>query len=338
MSKLSSTDVTTILQELESEWQNFKNSRILLLGGTGFIGKWITNCLLEANSTHNLNLEVVVLTRSPVNAANRNPELCTSNVKLIELDLSNETNFNLDPNFDFFIHGATDSTYSYATTESNPHSSVHGANLILNSLKSSFFTRGVHLSSGAVFPKQGMTTIGRLETEGSEIFENLSEYGKAKYGTELLFRDNFVPNEFEVSNPRLFTFYGPGIPLDKHFAIGNFLRNALNKEPIVVNGNPDTVRSYMHPIDLVIWIIKLLLNPSTSTLNFGSDVPITMCNLATIINEITGNTGIEFIGNSEPVSVYFPSTIKAREHLKVKQSIKFEEGIERWISWLKTQS
>jgi nucleoside-diphosphate-sugar epimerase len=94
----------------------------------------------------------------------------------------------------------------------------------------------------------------------------------------------------------------------------------------------------MHPIDLVIWIIKLLLNPSTSTLNFGSDVPITMCNLATIINEITGNTGIEFIGNSEPVSVYFPSTIKAREHLKVKQSIKFEEGIERWISWLKTQS
>jgi dTDP-glucose 4,6-dehydratase len=183
-----------------------------------------------------------------------------------------------------------------------------------------------------------MTTIGQLETEDSEIFETLSEYGKAKYETELLFRDNFEPNEFEVSNPRLFTFYGPGIPLDKHFAIGNFLRNAMNKEPIVVNGNPDTVRSYMHPIDLVIWIIKLLLNPSTSTLNFGSDAPITMANLASRINEITGNKGIEFIGKSEPVSVYFPSTIKARGHLKVKQSIKFEEGIERWISWLNTQS
>jgi dTDP-glucose 4,6-dehydratase len=338
MSKLSSFDMTMILEELESDWQNFKNSRILLLGGTGFIGKWITNCFLEANSIHNLNLEVVILTRSPINAANRNPELCTNNVELIELDLSNETNVNLNLNFDFFIHGATDSTYSYASTESKPHSSVHGANLILNSLNSSSFTRGVHLSSGAVFPKQGITTIGQPETENSEIFENLSGYGKAKYKTELLFKDNFVPNEFEVSNPRLFTFYGPGIPLDKHFAIGNFLRNAMNKEPIVVNGNPDTVRSYMHPIDLVIWIIKLLLNPSTSTLNFGSDAPITMANLASRINEITGNKGIEFIGKSEPVSVYFPSTIKARGHLKVKQSIKFGEGIERWISWLNTQS
>jgi dTDP-glucose 4,6-dehydratase len=338
MSKLSSSDMTIIMEELESDWQNFKNSRILLLGGTGFIGKWITNCFLKANSIHNLNLEVVILTRSPINAANRNPELCTSNVELIELDLSNETNVNLNLNFDFFIHGATDSTYSYASTESKPHSSVHGANLILNSLNSSSFTRGVHLSSGAVFPKQGITTIGQPETENSEIFENLSGYGKAKYKTELLFKDNFVPNEFEVSNPRLFTFYGPGIPLDKHFAIGNFLRNAMNKEPIVVNGNPDTVRSYMHPIDLVIWIIKLLLNPSTSTLNFGSDAPITMANLASRINEITGNKGIEFIGKSEPVSVYFPSTIKARGHLKVKQSIKFGEGIERWISWLNTQT
>jgi dTDP-glucose 4,6-dehydratase len=283
-------------------------------------------------------MEVVIVTRSRINTATRNPELCTSNVQLIELDLADETNVNLDFKFDFFIHGATDSTYSNAAPESKPRSSVHGANLILNSLKSSFFTRGVHLSSGAVYPKQGITTIGQPETENFEDFQNLSDYGKAKYTTEFLFKVNFVPNEFEVSNPRLFTFYGPGIPLDKHFAIGNFLRNAMNQEPIVVNGNPDTVRSYMHPIDLVIWIIKLLLNPSTSSLNFGSDAPITMAKLASTINEITGNKGIEFLGNSEPISVYFPSTIKAQEHLVVKQSIKFEEGIERWINWLNTQS
>jgi dTDP-glucose 4,6-dehydratase len=112
----------------------------------------------------------------------------------------------------------------------------------------------------------------------------------------------------------------------------------MNKEPIVVNGNPDTVRSYMYPTDLIVWIIKLLLNPSSSTLNFGSDIPITMADLATKINDVTGNKGIQFRGNSEPMSIYFPSTIKARQHLSVRQSVMFEEGIERWVNWLSNPS
>jgi dTDP-glucose 4,6-dehydratase len=112
----------------------------------------------------------------------------------------------------------------------------------------------------------------------------------------------------------------------------------LNKKPIVVNGNPDTIRSYLYPTDLIVWIVKLLLNPSISTLNFGSDVPISIANLAKAINEITGNSGVEFRGNNEPGSIYYPSTIKARQHLKVKQSVHLEVGIERWINWLHYKS
>ena len=338
MLELSHFDITDILEELDLDWKNFKNSRILLLGGTGFIGQWVTSCFLEANNIHNLNLELVILTRSPIDAIRKNPHLVSKNVQLIELDLVKNTQLSLDLGFNFFIHGATDSTFSNAASESKPQSSIRGAQLILNSVNSSVFTRGIHLSSGAVFPRQMNSSVGQTESEIYEKLDRLSEYGKAKYETENMFRSKSDSEWFQVANPRLFTFFGPGIPLDKHFAVGNFLRNAMNKEPIVVNGNPNTIRSYMYPTDLIVWIIKLLLNPSSSTLNFGSDIPITMADLATKINDVTGNKGIQFRGNSEPTSIYFPSTIKARQHLSVKQSIVFEEGIERWVNWLNKPS
>lgn len=332
------SDIDDVIEEIGDLWLEFKNTTFLLLGGTGFIGTWIVSCLQEADKTYNLKLKLIVITRSSTAAIKRNPKLLSKNVKLIDLDLSKSLNLILDLDYNYFIHGATDSTFSQSITESNPQSSVIGAHLILNSIKNSYFTRGIHLSSGAVFPRQLNSNTGYLETEYSEKHDSLSEYGKAKYETEKLLRKNFVTHQFEVSNPRLFTFFGPGIPLNKHFAVGNFLRNALNKEPIVVNGNPDTIRSYLYPTDLVVWIIKLLLNPTNSALNFGSDMPITMANLANAINEITGNNGIEFRGNSEPSSMYYPSTIKARQHLMVKQSVHLQDGIERWVNWINYKS
>lgn len=332
------SDINDVIEENGDLWLEFKHTTILLLGGTGFIGTWIVSCLQEVDKVYNLNLKLIVITRSSTSVIKNNPGLLSKNVKLIDLDLAKNFNLTLNLDYDFFIHGATDSTFSQSTADSTPQSSVFGAHLILNSIKPSCFIRGIHLSSGAVFPKQLNSSTGQLEIENNEKFDSLSDYGKAKYQTESLLRKNFIPHQFEVSNPRLFTFFGPGIPLDKHFAVGNFLRNALNKEPIIVNGNPDTIRSYMYPTDLIIWIIKLLLNPTSSTLNFGSDIPITMADLATKINDVTGNEGIQFRGNSEPTSIYFPSTIKARQHLTVKQSVMFEEGIERWVSWLNNPS
>ena len=331
-------DKVEVLEEIGDLWLQFRKASILLLGGTGFIGTWITNCLQEANKVYNLDLNLILITRSSVDAVKKNPNVMNKNVQLIELDLMKNTHFSLDLEFNFFIHGATDSTFSNVTSKSSPQSSIRGAHLILNSVNSSVLTRGIHLSSGAVFPRQMNSSVGQIESEIHEKLDRLSEYGKAKYETENLFRSNSDSEWFQVSNPRLFTFFGPGIPLDKHFAVGNFLRNAMNKEPIILNGNPNTIRSYMYPTDLIVWIIKLLLNPSSSTLNFGSDIPITMADLATKINDVTGNKGIQFRGNNEPTSIYYPSIIKARQHLSVKQSVVFEEGIERWVNWLNKPS
>ena len=336
MLDLPKVDLEEILVRLEDIWYELRNSTIIILGGTGFIGKWITSSLILADEYFGLNLKIIVLTRSSKIAISRNTCMQSNIVRIIQHDLISEKGKKIDIDFDFFIHGATDSTFTNPTLVSNPQSSIEGARFILNNVNPMKLVRGIHLSSGAVYPAQSHRDVGQLEIDVPHDFVSLNEYGKAKIETEHFLDKRFLENSFEIANPRLFTFYGPGIPLDRHFAIGNFMRNALSGENILIKGNPDTVRSYMYPTDLVVWIIKLLLRPTKLPLNFGSEIPIKMIDLAMEIGKITGNERIEINQVNPVVSSYFPSTTNARNYLNENQTVTLIQGLERWIKWLQS--
>ena len=69
---------------------------------------------------------------------------------------------------------------------------------------------------------------------------DVSVLGEAKRSAEILSIIFSIKSNCKVNIARCFSFIGPFMPLNIHYAAGNFLRDAITKKLITIKGNPKT--------------------------------------------------------------------------------------------------
>jgi dTDP-glucose 4,6-dehydratase len=117
---------------------------------------------------------------------------------------------------------------------------------------------------------------------------------------------------------RCFAFVGPDLPLDVHFAIGNFIRDALTAEAIVVNGDGLPLRSYMHQDDLAHWLTVLLQRGvAGEAYNVGSPEALSVGELAHRVRDLLApGKPVRILAQGDPAATtrngYIPNVDKAR--------------------------
>jgi dTDP-glucose 4,6-dehydratase len=145
-------------------------------------------------------------------------------------------------------------------------------------------------------------------------------------------------NELEIKIARCFAFVGPHLPLDAHFAVGNFLADALAERPIAIAGDGTSVRSYLYSTDLAIWLWTLLFQaPSLRAYNVGSDQGVSIKELADAV-AATRQPALEVsvAGSPQPGQIaarYVPSTVRAGAELGLRQTVPLQEALRRTLSW-----
>jgi dTDP-glucose 4,6-dehydratase len=169
-----------------------------------------------------------------------------------------------------------------------------------------------------------------------------SAYGEGKRVVEHLC-SLYADSDLEVKIARCFAFVGPYLPLNAHFAIGNFIRDAINGGPIIIKGDGTPHRSYLYAADLVIWLWAVLLHgKSVEPYNVGSMNSISIAELATIVaNEFGGKIDIVTQATPDhqrPISRYIPNTKKSERNLNLKQTCSLQESIARTKNWYKSSS
>jgi dTDP-glucose 4,6-dehydratase len=162
-------------------------------------------------------------------------------------------------------------------------------------------------------------------------------YSVAKRAAEHLCALYSAEHGLETVIARCFAFVGEDLPLDVHFAIGNFIRDALWSEEITVAGDGKSIRSYLDQRDLAEWLLRLLANGhSGHAYNVGSDRGISIAALANLVREIVSPAKtVRILGNVNEArqrNIYVPDITKARVELGLKVTVELEQAISDTVS------
>ncbi|MCF8169250.1 MAG: NAD(P)-dependent oxidoreductase [Rhodoferax sp.] len=314
----------------------YAGKRLFITGGTGFFGLWLLSALARMNA-RGLKVEVCVLSRDSSKFLTRYTQFRAA--RWLRFVIGNVRNFSTDIEpFDWMIHAATEtSTNAHAQPWRMFDDIALGTRQVIECAVRAKASRMLLVSSGAVYGPQ-YSTLHQMPDDSLQACSTLSAanaYGEGKRVMELMGCMAQESNGIESLVARCYAFAGPGLPLDGHFAIGNFVRDALYSDAIRVKGDGTALRSYLYGADLAVWLLQLLAHGRPGTAyNVGSDIPISIGQLAHAVRDVLAPSMPVHIENrilSKPddQSVYVPSISRARNELKLQPWTSLETALRR---------
>lgn len=339
--RITNNDLEHVFFYAKKDFLKLKKANIFISGGTGYVGKWLLETFLYANTRLCLKSKVILLTRNPKNFALNFPHLSSdSALSIMKGDIRN---FRYPKeNIDFVIHGATDIAEAVSSIEMF-NVIIDGTRHLLNFSQSKNVKDVLLLSSGAIYGKTPNSLKFISENyEGRPFSENInSVYGLAKLVSECLATTYSVNRGMRCKYARIFAQVGPFLPLNKHFAAGNLILDCIKNRNLLIKGDGKSCRSYMYSADLAIWLWGILIRGKSCTAyNVGSDEPITIKNLARKISTISGIPKSKIKILHKPYlkknnSRYVPDISRAKNQLSLKITIPLNEAFSRTIKWYK---
>lgn len=310
---------------------------LLITGGTGFFGRALIKFFeAERLSTGSLPYEnITVLSRSPEQFRLHYPSLAI--LPWIRWHAGDVLKPESLPhqNFSHILHAAGDSTDAAALTPLQRYRQIAtGTENILNFAVQHGTQRFLFTSSGGVYGPQpdGMEYIQESYNGIPDPLMVSSNHGIAKRQAEHLCTLYGEQYGLETVIARCFAFVGEDLPLNAHFAIGNFIRDALWHDSITVGGDGTPLRSYLEQRDLAHWLFCLLLHgQSGQAYNVGSDVAISVAELAYLVRDtLAPGKSVHILGTPDPHrqrNRYIPSIEKAHTDLQLHVRIALQEAI-----------
>ena len=333
---------------------NLEDSTILITGGAGFLGYYLVNYLFKYSKFHNIN-KIVVLDAFLFGKPKwlENLEKAES-IEVFKFFVGKDSfaKFNKKFNFSHVIHMASIASPSFyrkfplETIDAN----VWGLRDLLESFKSSSFLKSlIFMSSSEIY---GDPDASKIPT--SEDYRGFvsctgprSCYDESKrFGETLCVYYSSIYN-LNISMVRPFNNYGPGLSINDRRLPADFAKAIINNFDIELLSDGSPTRTFCYVADAIIGYLKVLGKCFNGPINIGSDTgEISVLKMAELYQKIGkdcfGYSGkLKFSKSND--SQYLtdnpnrrvPDIGLARKLLKYNPSISNEEGVKRYLKYLK---
>lgn len=339
-----SKDFSASLEDVEFNLSPLKNKTILITGGTGFMGSWLTHLVIYLNEKYNYNIKLFLVAREISNAMTQALLDKYNFIQFLRHDVRNY--FDIPQETNYILHAAAspDTRFHASQPLKTIETIVSGTtNIFQAATRLPDLHNIIHVSSGLIY---GKNEFGSYREEGSfgklDCSQLNSVYAESKRLSETIaisYKNQF---RLPLSIIRPFTFIGAFQNIEKPWAFNSLLREALLKQPLRIFGNGEVKRGYMYGSDMAVWLLcSLAKAKSGSTYNIGNENAVDLKNLATIIAsklyykpkiEINQYTSLQ--NNFDWVA----DTKKIQKELDLSLKINIDTAINRTIEFYTTFS
>jgi len=311
---------------------------LFVTGGTGFFGKALLRYWSTKTDPRLEGAKFTLISRDPMHFAKSHGALLNGlDVTLVQANIEYPETLP-EGNYTHILHAATDAAAGLSLTPLRRLTQiVEGTRNVLDLAVRCGTPRLLLVSSGGVYGPQPSEMLSIPESYNGmpEPLEPENAYSIAKRLAEHFCALYKAEYDLDSVIARCFAFVGEDLPLDAHFAIGNFIRDAKNGNDIIVKGDGSAVRSYLDQRDLARWLTKIMLDGTAQrAYNVGSGEAITIAELARKVASYScwPNQTVHIqnklpVGQATARNFYVPDVTRASEELGLTQEISLDEAL-----------
>ena len=357
LDQLLAEDLSSICDDLATEFASMSGSRLLITGGGGFLGYYLVQSALHWNraSRARLPIQVTVFENNARGTSAWLRQLSAdANLRIVNRDVSESLPHD-DVEFDYVIHaaGIASPIFYRAHPLRCIDANVQGLrNLLERAVVSSDRGRPLRgmlfFSSSEIYGDPSAEAIPTPETYRGYVsctgpracYDESKRFGETLCVT--FARHHGVP----VKMARPFNNYGPGLKITDGRVIPDFAREILAERDIIMLSDGSPTRTFCYATDAIVGYYKALVHGRAGEpYNIGIEQPeISVRALADLVvesaNVLFGYKGVVRMDDSSEADYLVdnpsrrcPDISKARRELAFAPRVLPAEGIRRSLVW-----